>query len=188
MKISLHFIGQRGLSAKTLQAPTPRKALGDLGNIQHGTAKKFQTPKPSKVKIFDETPKAKTSVKTKKATFSALKTQKGQNKIASDMKIPTKNENMLPDIEKMIPFVDQGKSLVKIKIEEQECIMLVHDVKYFISLPEKDLPRPECITKLLKHRGPLNPAIMVPPTTYQDNFKTPLHYELETFEPPLFGN
>ena len=115
MKIAQHLIGQRGLSAKTLQAPTPRKALGDLGNIQHGAAKKFQTPKPSKVKIFDETPKAKTSVKSKKATFSVLKTQKSQSRLASDVKIPTKNGNTLPDIEKMIPFVDQGKSEVNTK-------------------------------------------------------------------------
>lgn len=107
VKIIHYSLGQRGLSAKNLQAPTPRKALGDLGNIQHSAAKKFQTPKPSKVKIFDETPKAKTSVKSKK-TFSVLKSQKGQSKTASNVKVPTKNENMLPDIEKMIPYVDQG--------------------------------------------------------------------------------
>ena len=123
MKIGPYFIGQRGLSAKTLQAPTPRKALGDLGNIQHGAARKFQTPKPSKVKIFDETPKAKTSVKSKKATFSVLKTQKSQSRLASDVKIPTKNDNTVPDIEKMIPFVDQGKSVTIVRSKYQKKLL-----------------------------------------------------------------
>lgn len=101
---TLLFLGQRGLSAKT-----PRKALGDLGNIQNGTGKKnFQTPKPSKLKIFDENQKPKSSVKLKKGTFSVLNTHKKHNKTSSDAKIKTNHENLLPEIGKMIPFVDEG--------------------------------------------------------------------------------
>jgi hypothetical protein len=58
------------------------------------------------VKIYDETPKAKT---LKKTAFSVLNTHKGRSKISSDVKVKPKSENTLPDIEKMIPFVDQGR-------------------------------------------------------------------------------
>ena len=144
--------GQRNLSTKT-----PRKALGDVGNIQHGTGKKFQTPKPSKVKIFNETPKTKTSVKSKKPSFSVLNTHREHSKISSDVKTKTKNENMLPDIEKIIPFVDQ----------------------------ENDLPRPEHITKLLNHTRLLNPLLLAPTGPCEDHPIAP-SYKLEDFEPPLF--
>ena len=102
--------GQRSLSTKT-----PRKALGDVGNMpQHDTAKKFQTPNPSKVKIFDETPEAKTSVKSKKPAFSVLNTDRQHSRVFGDVNIKSKSENTLPDIEKMIPYVDQGKNMVKL--------------------------------------------------------------------------
>ncbi|XP_028411365.1 uncharacterized protein LOC114533933 [Dendronephthya gigantea] len=149
--------GQRGLSTKT-----PRKALGDLGNIQNGTGKKnFQTPKPSKVKISDENQKSKSSVKPKRGTFSVLNTHKKQNKTLSDVKIKTNNESVLPEIGTMIPFVDE----------------------------EKDLPRPEHITKLLKHTGLLNPSLLIPPVTYQDDIKLPSSfYEFDSHEIPLFDD
>jgi hypothetical protein len=52
-----------------LAAKTPRKALGDVGNIQH-------------------------------------------SKISSDVKIKEKDEDTLPDIEKIVPFVDEGKNII----------------------------------------------------------------------------
>ena len=95
-----------------MAAKTPRKALGDVGNIQHGTGKKLQTPKPSKVKIFNETPKTKTSVRSKKPTFSVPNTHRVHSKISSDVKIKEKDEDTLPDIEKIVPFVDEGKNII----------------------------------------------------------------------------
>lgn len=83
--------------------------MSDLGNIQNGTAKKFQTPKPSKIKIFHETPKAKTTIKSKKVSSSVLNSRKIHGKIATDVKVKPITESILPDIEKVIPFVDQGE-------------------------------------------------------------------------------
>ena len=74
---------------------TPRKALGDLGNLQYGNAKKVQSSvKPSRVKIFEDGGKTnpkKSKVKTKKI-------------------LQDRNENNYPEIEKMVPCCDQGIS------------------------------------------------------------------------------
>lgn len=107
-------IGQRGLSAKRFHEskntqPTPRKALGDVGNFQHNTAKKFETPKakPSRVKIFQDTPRTnqRKSTKSKKATFSTFNANKVDS-TTGETKIKTASENSFPEIEKMTLFID----------------------------------------------------------------------------------
>ncbi len=90
----------------------PKKGIGR--RRQYTTRDRKETPdtKPSKVKIFNETPKTKTSVRSKKPTFSVPNTHRVHSKISSDVKIKEKDEDTLPDIEKIVPFVDEGKNII----------------------------------------------------------------------------
>ena len=108
-------IGPARLSAKKFHngkypQATPRKVFGDLGNLQHDTGRKFQTPKPSTVKIFEDTtrPNQRRSTKVKKGTFSVLRDRKVDSKLG-ESQAKQSSENNLPEIEKMTPFIDQGR-------------------------------------------------------------------------------
>lgn len=162
--------GQRGLSAKRFHEskntqPTPRKALGDVGNFQHNTAKKFETPKakPSRVKIFQDTPRTnqRKSTKSKKATFSTFNANKVDS-TTGETKIKTASENSFPEIEKMTPFIDTE---------------------------ENDFTTPQYIKRLLQHPRIINPSSLIPPKKFEIDDKTfSSHYEFDTVRQPYFDD